>query len=127
MLQAHLWSYLWREPSLPYGGRAGAPHGTDLGPSLHGPGRGMNGTDPENRRLADQIASAWVAFAATGDPNNPRMPPWPSYSLPDRATMVFDRPAHVENDPRGRFRTFWENEPSRYAPGGPYRLGVVGA
>lgn len=117
---APVWSYLWRQPTPAYGGRFGAPHGADVGPSFHDARGGMNGTDPDNRRLADEMASVWVAFAATGDPNNPRIPAWPAYALPDRATLVFDRQTRVERDPRGRFRTFWENEPSSYQPGGPY-------
>lgn len=111
---APVWSYLWRQPTLAYGGRYGTPHGADVGPSLHDVRGPMNGTDVDNRRLADQLASAWIAFAATGDPNNPRTPAWPPYRPPDRATMVFDRSAHVVNDPRGEFRTLWENEPSTY-------------
>ena len=124
---APVWSYLWRAPSQPYNGRAGAPHGTDVGPSLHSLRGSTNATDHENLRLADQLAASWVSFAATGDPNNSRLPHWPAYTVPERATMVFDRPAHVENDPRGRFREFWAKETSQYAPGHPYRLGVVGA
>ncbi len=125
---APVWSYLWRQPTRAYDGRMGAPHGSDAGPSLHHI-NDMNGidTDFDNLHLADQMASVWVSFAATGNPNNPRLPEWPVYTKADRATMVFDRHPHVENDPRGRFRTFWEKEPSTYAPGGPYRLGVVGA
>lgn len=111
---APVWSYLWRQPSAAYGGRYGAPHGADVGPSLHTVRGGLNGSDVDTLRLTDQLASAWVAFAATGDPNTARLPVWPAYTMPARATMVFDRPAHVENDPRSRFRVFWENEPSPY-------------
>ncbi len=117
---APVWSYLWREPSAAYGGRFGAPHGADVGPSLHDIRGGMNGTDPVTRRLADQIASMWVAFAATGNPNTARLPNWSPYTVADRATMVFDGHPHVDNDPRGAFRSFWEKEPSTYGPGGPY-------
>jgi para-nitrobenzyl esterase len=35
------------------------------------------GWTPSDRRLADAIASYWVNFARTGDPNGPGLPPWP--------------------------------------------------
>jgi para-nitrobenzyl esterase len=66
-----------------------------------------------NLRLADQLASCWAAFAATGDPNNKTIPHWPAYRPPERATLVFDRETTVVNDPRGALRTFWEKEPPR--------------
>ncbi|MGZ6020053.1 MAG: carboxylesterase family protein, partial [Phenylobacterium sp.] len=111
---APAWSYLWREPSPSYGGRYGTPHGSDVGPSLHDVRGALNETGPTAIRLADQLASVWVSFAATGDPNNGRIPHWPAYKLPERATMVFGGgPTRVENDPRGAFRKFWEKEPPR--------------
>jgi len=110
---APVWSYLYREPSPAYSGRYGTPHGSDVGPSLHDVRGGLNETGPESLRLADEMASFWVAFAATGDPNNPRIPHWPAYRVPERATMVFDHVTHVENDPRGAFREFWAKEPAR--------------
>ena len=42
-----------------------------------------------------------IQFAKTGDPNYPGMPNWPTYSLTDRETMMFDRVSKVEKDPRG--------------------------
>ena len=110
---APVWSYLWRAPTLAYGGRYGTPHGADVGPSLHDVRGGLNDTGPDSLRLADELASCWVAFAASGDPNNKHIPHWPSYDVPDRATLVFDRETSVENDPRGAFREFWAKEPPR--------------
>ena len=108
---APVWSYLYREPSPAYSGRYGVPHGSDVGPSLHDVRGGLNETGPEALRLADEMASFWVAFAATGDPNNPRIPHWPAYRVPERATMVFGPQTRVEDDPRGTFREFWAKEP----------------
>ena len=36
------------------------------------------GPDAVYVRLADQLASALVSLAATGNPNNPRTPEWPT-------------------------------------------------
>lgn len=113
---APVWSYLYREPSPSYGGRYGTPHGSDVGPSLHDVRGALNGTGPRAQMIADQLASVWVSFAATGDPNNKRIPHWPAYKVPERATLVLGGgDTRVENDPRGAFRKFWEKEPPRSA------------
>jgi para-nitrobenzyl esterase len=107
---APVWTYLWKTPSPAYGGRYGAPHGVDIGPSLHDIRMGLNGPSAENLALADQLASAWLAFAATGDPNNARTPAWPAFTLARRSTLVFDGPApqtRAVDDPRRAFRELW--------------------
>jgi para-nitrobenzyl esterase len=48
---------------------------------------------------------AFLAFAKSGDPNHPNIPPWPQYRLPERATMIFDTQIRAVNDPRQ-----WERE-----------------
>jgi len=113
---APVWSYLWAQRTPQYGGRYGVPHGSDVGPSLHDVRGGLNGSDPETIRLADQLSSCWVNFAASGDPNNGLTPHWPPYAPPERATLVFGPgAARVVNDPRAEFRRFWEKEPPRSA------------
>ncbi|MDE2355476.1 MAG: carboxylesterase/lipase family protein, partial [Alphaproteobacteria bacterium] len=49
--------------------------------------------------LADQMSSAWLAFARTGDPNGPGIPSWPPYDAKRRATLVFDLESRVIDDP----------------------------
>jgi len=112
---APVWSYLYRLKSPAYGGRYGVPHGSDVGPGLHDVRGGLNETNADALRVADQLASVWVGFAATGDPDNKFIPHWPAYRVAERATMVFDHETRVENDPRGEFRRFWEQEPPRAA------------
>jgi para-nitrobenzyl esterase len=107
---APVWTYLWKTPSPAFGGRYGAPHGVDIGPSLHDIRLGLNGPSDEQMQLADQLASAWVNFAATGNPNNPRTPAWAPYTREKRTTLVFDGPADATravDDPRRTFRTYW--------------------
>jgi para-nitrobenzyl esterase len=62
--------------------------------------------------LADQLGDAWLAFARGGDPNHERLPKWPTYSLNERATMVFDYGSRVTNDPLGEVRRRWETIPA---------------
>ncbi len=113
---APTWAYQWHAASTVYGGRYGVPHGIDVGPSLHDARGGLNGATTESLRLSDELASAWVAFAASGDPNNPKTPAWPAYTLPRRTTLVLgsERTAAVD-DPRKAFREFWETPPPRPA------------
>ncbi|MGA9774199.1 MAG: hypothetical protein WBV94_34540 [Blastocatellia bacterium] len=68
--------------------------------------------------MCDRLASAWVAFAKTGDPNNPKIPQWPAYDATTRATMIFDTDTRVENDPRGEIRKFRAQMPAAASPRG---------
>jgi len=48
------------------------------------------GDSEEMKGLADAMHRAWIAFAHTGKPDHPRLPPWPVYRREDRMTMRFD-------------------------------------
>src|SRR5437588_8969205 len=65
----------------------------DVSESMVGP------VTPEMRKLEAASAGAWAAVAGTGNPNHKGLPNWPAYTPEKRATMVFDTPSHVENDP----------------------------
>lgn len=106
--RAPAYVYLWKAPSPAWGGRYGATHAVDVGPSMHEIRGALQGPNPNSQRLADEISSALVAFAATGDPNGKLLPKWAAYEPARRATMVFDDPtSHVEADYRGAFRKLW--------------------
>lgn len=122
---APVWQYFWTAPSPAYGGRYGATHSVDLGPSMYDIRHALNGPSDDNRILADAIASGWCAFAETGDPNNPRLAEWPAFDIPRRATMVFGADAiAVQDDPRSELREFWAawEPPAPVAPS-PMRWG----
>lgn len=114
--KAPVYMYLWEWPSPAFEGKFGVIHGTDVGPTFHNTRGPITGDGPEARKMADRIASAWIAFAKTGDPNNPALPHWSPYDLRTRATMVFDKEMRVENDPRRDLRLLWQE---LGAPGGP--------
>lgn len=68
----------------------------------------MTGTRPERYELAETMSRAWGAFARTGDPNHDALPAWPTYDAGRRATMLFDVPSRVDDDPRRDERLAWE-------------------
>lgn len=54
---------------------------------------------PETEQLSRQLSSAWAAFARNGNPGTKNLP-WPSYTVKNRATMIFDiDKSEVVNDP----------------------------
>ena len=57
------------------------------------------GTGIELQPLADKMSASWVAFARTGNPNNPHVPNWPAYNGTDRGTMIIDNDWKVAQDP----------------------------
>jgi para-nitrobenzyl esterase len=102
---APVWLYRFDAPSNALGGKFGAVHGMDVGLVMHNTMSSVTGgAAPEFERLANQMASAWVAFARSGDPNTPLLPPWPRFDPQRRATMVFDRQCRVIDDPDGDIR-----------------------
>jgi para-nitrobenzyl esterase len=105
--QAPVYVYEWDWPSPAFGGRYGAVHGLDVSASFH---EARDGNDM--CLLSEQLSSAWVAFAKSGNPNTTRLPPWPTYDLQTRATMVFGMPTQLVNDHRGEIRQFWERMPA---------------
>jgi para-nitrobenzyl esterase len=105
---AYLYFWKWLSPGA--GGKFGAVHGVDVGLAFHNAsGEIAGGGSPEGQAMADRLASAWVAFARTGNPNNPQIPEWPPYDAATKPTMIFDNETRVENDPLAKLRGFWEN------------------
>jgi len=115
---APVWSYLWTTPSPAFGGRYGATHGIDVSPSMHDIRLPLLGPTADSLRLADQLASVWVAMAASGNPNNPRLPSWPAYDAVARTMMVFGDPSNAVNDPRRAFREYWAQRAGDPTPAG---------
>jgi para-nitrobenzyl esterase len=106
-----IYMYEWDWPTPAFGGRYGAVHGLDVSGSFR---EARDGNDMA--RVADELSSAWVAFAKTGNPNNSRIPPWSTYNAQTRATMLFGTPTQQVDDPRAEMRKFWEQMPP---PAGP--------
>ena len=110
---APVYLYLWAWPSPGMGGKFGAVHGVDVGLAFHNfAGEITGGGTPEGKLMADRLASAWVAFARTGNPNNPQIPEWPAYNATTKPTMIFDADTRVVEDPKRDLRAFWSGEDS---------------
>ncbi len=92
--------------------RLGSPHSVDLAlmfGTLDLPGMEvLTGNDADAHRLAERIQLAWGAFAATGEPGHPDLPPWPRYDLERRGTMVFDQAPGVIDGPLAEERAAWD-------------------
>jgi para-nitrobenzyl esterase len=97
----YMYEFAWQSPQ--FGGRLGACHGLEIPFAFDTLGEDTEpllGTDPP-QQLADEMHSAWVAFARTGDCG------WPKYDLGRRATMRFDATSGVVDDPRPAARALW--------------------
>jgi para-nitrobenzyl esterase len=107
--KAPAYMYLWNWETPGFGGKFGAVHGIDVAASFYNVRDTIVGVGaPGGKVMCERLASAWVSFANTGDPNNPHLPRWPAYETTRRATMIFDTDTRVENDPRSEIRKFWE-------------------
>jgi para-nitrobenzyl esterase len=98
--RTYMYEFAWPSPGL------GAVHALEvpfvfdtLSPDAPLFGQ-LLGPDPP-QALADTMHAAWVSFARAGDPG------WPAYDLERRATMRFDTPCRVVEDPRAWERELW--------------------
>lgn len=110
---APVWAYQldWKSPKD--GGKWGAPHGLDI-PLAFGTlaaRESITGKDESAQRMSKQISDAFIAFARTGNPNCATIPAWEPYDLPRRATMVFNNPSKLVDDPRGAERRLFAKVP----------------
>ena len=91
----------------------GAPHTMDIAlvfGTLDAPGS-FAGTGAAARNVSEKMMASFIALAAKGDPNASGLPQWPMYRLDRRATMIFDAPPRVENDPRREQRELFARVP----------------
>ncbi len=108
---AYAYQLDWGSPQD--GGKWGAFHTLDI-PLMFGtltaPGS-ATGDGADARQVSSTLQQALVAFARTGDPNYSGMPRWEPYTLPRRATMIFDAHSRLADDPRGAERRLFAKVP----------------
>ena len=91
----------------------GAPHTMDIAlafGTLDAPGS-FTGTGPAAQRLSRQLMGAFAGLARTGRPAAPGLPTWAPYTVPGRATMLFDTTSRLVNDPRRWERALFARVP----------------
>jgi para-nitrobenzyl esterase len=95
----YLYYFTWETPVQ--GGRLKSPHTMEIPFAFDNVkiSARMTGGGADAMALADKVSDAWIAFARTGDPNTPKLPPWPAYDANDRATMLINNTSKVVNDP----------------------------
>jgi len=98
---AYSYIYSWRTPVLD--DRPGSFHACEIAFTFDNAEicDHYSGGTPEAFVLSKQISTAWVNFARTGNPNHDGLPHWPAYTSEQRATMYFDTPCTVRNNPEG--------------------------
>ena len=69
--------------------------------------RGFAGENPP-RALADAAHNAWVEFIKHGNPNNAKLPDWPSYNADTRSTLLFNETCEVASRPGDEVISLWE-------------------
>jgi para-nitrobenzyl esterase len=110
--RAPVYTYLWEWTCPAFDGKFGAVHAMDVAASMHNERDAILGSGSADARgMCKELASALVAFAKTGDPNNSRIPEWPRFDTAQRSTLVFDRSTRVERDPHGALRKLWLDMP----------------
>jgi len=95
------------------GGKWGAFHTLDI-PLMFGTltaRESMTGDGADARRMSALMQDALLAFARSGNPNHPDLASWEPYTLPRRATMVFNVESRLEDDPRGAERRLFAKVP----------------
>lgn len=113
---APVFSYrlMWRTPVE--GGRRVTPHSLDL-PFVFdnvAVAEDMVGAPTEETAaLADAMSESWLAFARTGDPNNPHVPAWAPYDTERRNVMLFDVDPRAVDDPHREERLAMSRYPTQ--------------
>lgn len=108
---APVWHYWFdRAPAIPEGyvekEYAGAFHLAEIPyifRTLDAPSRDEWPWSDADRELSQQISTAWINFARTGDPNGEGVPTWLTYDPDLPSTLVWDLKTHVA-DPLDRGR-----------------------
>jgi para-nitrobenzyl esterase len=96
----------FRQPLMP-GMEPLAGHGSDMPYAFDNVHLAPRAQVPGGDEVAVAMSGALVALGRTGDPNHDALPPWPTYLLLDRATMLFDVEPHLERDPMAGERQAW--------------------
>ncbi len=115
---SYLYRFDWETPIA--GGKYISPHGLEMPmvfDNVELAGVGMTGGGLEARKLAAKVSEAWIAFAATGNPNSKKsgLPRWDPYDSAKRASMIFDNQCRIAYDLQKEQRIIFERAQARSA------------
>ena len=98
---AYQYIFGWRTPVLD--GRPGTFHACEIAFVFDNADRCVRqtGGGPAALALSTKVSQAWIHFARNGNPNHAGLPHWPDYDAAKRATLFFDNPCFVKNNPEG--------------------------
>jgi para-nitrobenzyl esterase len=116
---AFLYRFDWETPIS--NGKYLSPHGLEMPmvfDNVDYGGEGLTGGGADAKKLAKSMSEAWIAFAASGNPNTKKsgLPQWSPYDSTKRATMIFDNQCAIAHDPLREQRIIFEkvqNQPPR--------------
>jgi para-nitrobenzyl esterase len=99
---AYLYRFDWETPIM--GGKLRSPHALEI-PFVFDNinfAKAFTGGGEDAVLLAAKMSEAWIAFAATGDPNTSKsgLPPWTPYDGDKRSTMLFGNESRCVEDPQ---------------------------
>jgi para-nitrobenzyl esterase len=110
--RAPVYAYLWQWHSPAFDAKFGAAHAMDVPASFYNDREAILGAGSFDAQvMCRTLASAWINFAKTGNPNNTNMPLWPNFDAQRRATMIFGPDPQIVNDPYPEMRAFWTDMP----------------
>jgi para-nitrobenzyl esterase len=110
---------MWRTPVE--GGRRITPHSLDLPFMFDNVTKApqMVGAPCDATSImAEQMSESWLAFAKSGNPNNPFVPEWRDYDFEERTVMLFDETSTAASDPHKAERLAMEKYESQQKRGG---------
>jgi para-nitrobenzyl esterase len=105
---APVYVYYFTKHTPVRGGKLRAPHTLEIPYAMDSLAKSEPIIGPvtaEQQALADKVSSAWVSFARTGNPNNPKIPHWPAFDTKTRSIMIIDDQFKVAQDPLRETRT----------------------
>ena len=104
-----VWMYRCDLATPALDGTLGATHGVDLPLAFNNLPVPLLDGQSAAATVAAEMSGTWLSFARTGEPSHNLLPDWPPYSLDRRATMLFNSPSTMADDPDSDERQAWDD------------------
>jgi len=112
----YMYLFTYKTPVM--GGVYGATHALEI-PFVFGT---LNDTefgvypkrDEINSKISELMMDSWISFARSGNPNHNEIPPWSTYSIDTRDTLLIGEDIKIEKDPLRTERLAMKELPFKY-------------